>query len=257
MIVSRQNPKLKAIRKLRGTAGDAVLLEGPHLVEEAIRLGLPFETVLATPDFLDTAAGRRIGSEITPRPLEVSPSLLAEVTDVDSPQGVLAVATLARSGPAELPRVAGGLYVYAEGMQDPGNLGALARTLEAAGGTALALSAGSVHPNHPRALRSSAGSLLRLPLARPACVEELDAALAEIGPTWVALSPRGGQPLFDTELTGTLVLAIGAEGSGLGAATERRCELAVTIPTAAEVESLNAAVAASIALFEIRRQRTA
>ncbi len=256
VIVSRENPKLKAIRRLRHRRDASALLEGPRLVEEALRLGLPFDSVLATPDFLDGETGRRLARLLSPTPLAVSPPLLRELSDVDSPQGILAVTTLARGGPDALPRAAGALYVYAEGIQDPGNLGALARSLEAAGGAGLALAPTSAHPNHPRALRSSAGSLLRLPVACRSTPAAVDGRLRDLEPYWVALSPRGGRSLYEAELGGTLVLALGAEGAGLRPETLERCRLAITIPIAPEVESLNATVAAAVALFEIRRQRS-
>ena len=91
--------------------------------------------------------------------------LLVELADADSPPGVAAVVHLPRGGPDTLPRRRGALWVFVDGLQDPGNLGALARVAEAAGAAGLALAPGTVHPNHPRALRGSAGSLLRLPVA--------------------------------------------------------------------------------------------
>lgn len=255
MIVSRQNPKLKAIRRLRRGLDEALLLEGPNLVNEALALDLPLETVIATTDFLRSPAGDQILEALDRPPLEVSPRLLRELTDVDAPQGILAVARLERPSSEEIPRRTGGLYVFAEGIQDPGNLGALARSVEAAGGVALALAVGSVHPNHPRALRASAGSLLRLPVARHTSIEALAAALKELTPGWIALAPRGGMSLYEADLTGTLVLAVGAEGGGLSTATLERCERLVSIPIEPAVESLNASVAAAVALFECRRQR--
>lgn len=254
MIVSRQNPKLKSIRRLRRGRDGSALLEGPHLVEEALRLRLPLESVLATPEFLASAVGRRLTAGLTRRPLEVSAPLLRELSDVDSPQGIVAVSELAHGGPESLPREDGGLYVYAEGLQDPGNLGALARSVEAAGGAALALAEDSAHPNHPRALRASAGALLRLATARRATPETIDARLEGLAPSWIALTPRGGRSLYETDFEGTLVLAVGGEGGGLRPATVERCRLSVTIPMAPGVESLNATVAAAVALFEIRRR---
>ena len=251
MIVSRQNPKLKSIRRLHQCKGDRALLEGPHLIEEAVRLGLEFETVLVTPDFLAGDRGARLAASLSPAPLEVATPLLRELSDVDAPRGILAVAHLPRHVGDTLPAVDGGRYLYAEGLQDPGNLGALARSAEASGASGLAIAAGSVHPNHPRALRASAGSLLRLPVVRDAQPEQL----ADLGARWAALVPRGGRSLFESDLSGTLVLAVGSEGAGLRPETRARCDLEITIPIDPGVESLNATVAAAVALFEIHRQR--
>ena len=260
MISSHQNQRVKDIRRLRRSKGDRALLEGPHLVAEALAAGFVLEEVLATPGFLGTLEGRRL-ARLLPgvpglpgAPLEVSPEVLDDLTDADSPRGLLAVVLLPRSGVASLPVEADRPYLYLDGLQDPGNLGALARVAEAAGAAGLALSPGCVHPNHPRALRASAGSLLRLPVAVGVEPAALDAHLAAAHPLWAALVPRDGEDLYHASLAGTLVLAVGAEGPGLSPALLDRAGLRLTIPMAAAVESLNATVAAALVLFEVRRR---
>lgn len=234
-----------------------MLLEGPHLVEEALSVGLLLEEILATPPFLASAEGRRLLPSLPVPPVEVSPDVLEDLTDADSPRGILAVSTLPRSGVQALPVRPDRPYLYLDGLQDPGNLGALARVAEAAGAAGLALSPGCAHPNHPRALRASAGSLLRLPVAVNAAPEPLEAALASIHPRWAALVPRDGENLYQANLEGTLILAVGAEGSGLSPALLEHAGLCLTIPMEPHVESLNATVAAALVLFEARRRRTA
>ncbi len=254
MITSRQNQRLKDIRRLRRSKGDLALLEGPHLVAEALAAGIPVEEILATPGFLDSAAGRRLAPAFPVAPLEVSPDLLADLTDADSPRGLLAVARLPRRGVEALPVLAGRPYLYLDGLQDPGNLGALARVAEAAGAAGVALSPGCAHPNHPRALRASAGSLLRLPVAVDAEPAALDRRLAGARPRWTALVPRGGENLYGAPLDGTFILVLGAEGPGLSDALLARAGLRLSIPMEAPVESLNVTVAAALVLFEARRR---
>ncbi len=253
MISSRQNQRLKDIRRLRRSKGAQALLEGPNLVAEALAAGLPLDEVLATPPFLATPEGRRLAALLPAAPLEVAPGLLDGLTDADSPQGVLAVARLPRAGVEALPVVPGRPYLYLDCLQDPGNLGALARVAEAAGAAGLALSPGCVHPNHPRALRASAGSLLRLPVAVAADPDDLSSHLAPAHPRWAALVPRDGESLYNAPLGGTLILAVGAEGPGLSPALLARADLRLTIPMEPAVESLNATVAAALVLFEVRR----
>lgn len=257
MITSRQNQRLKDIRRLRRSKGERTLLEGPHLVAEALATGLALEEILATPPFLDSAEGRRLAPSLPVAPLPVSPELLDALTDADSPRGILAVARLPRYGVEALPLRPGRPYLYLDGLQDPGNLGALARVAEAAGAAGLALSPGCVHPNHPRAIRASAGSLLRLPVAVGAEPEALDRHLAAAQPRWAALVPRDGEDLYRAPLEGTLVLAVGAEGPGLSPALLSKIHLRLTIPMEPAVESLNATVAAALVLFEVRRRGTA
>lgn len=219
-----------------------------------------------------TAAGadtelRRILAALPRPPTEVAAAILDELADADSPRGLVAAARLPRGGVETLPAAAGGaegIVVWVEGLQDPGNLGALARSAEAAGASALALAPGTVHPNHPRALRASAGSLLRLPVAVGVTIDELDEHLGggkaagpgsrAAGPFWLALATRGGEDLWQVPLVRPLVLALGAEGPGLSAAAATRADVLVTIPLGGAVESLNATVAASLVLFEIRRR---
>jgi RNA methyltransferase, TrmH family len=267
------------------------LLEGPHLLAAALAAGSPIETVVATAEFLASPAGRDLAAALPCLPLTVEPRLLDELADSDSPRGLLAVARLPRGGAETLPVRPGGTYLYVEGLQDPGNLGALARVAEAAGAAGMALSAGTVHPNHPRALRASAGSLLRLPVAVGVDPDLLDRHLrgplesaGDLGaagaagaagdyrahaapgahgahlrvPRWMALVPRGGVDLYDALRDapgGTIVLALGAEGPGVSPALLERASVRITIPVASPVESLNATVAAALTLFELRRRR--
>ncbi len=257
MITSRQNQRLKDIRRLRRSKGELALLEGPHLVEEALAAGIAVEEILTTPAFLDSAAGRRLAAAFPVTPLAVSPELLEDLTDADSPRGLLAVARLPRRGVEALPVLAGRPYLFLDGLQDPGNLGALARVAEAAGAAGVALSPGCAHPNHPRALRASAGSLLRVPVAVEAEPDTLDRRLGAARPRWTALVPRGGEDLYSASLEGTLVLAVGAEGPGLSPALLARIDLRLTVAMEPPVESLNATVAAALVLFEARRRSRA
>jgi TrmH family RNA methyltransferase len=253
MIVSRQNQKIKNIRRLRRCKGDLAVLEGPHLVLEAIAAGLELETVLVTPDFLASSEGHRVRQEVATPLTEVAPALLDELSDADSPKGVLGVAALPRPSLDALPQSRAGLYLFLDGLQDPGNLGSLARVAEAFGATALILSPGAAHPNHPRALRASAGSLLRLPTAMRVSALDLATFLAPLRPTWVALVPRGGVSVLAATLHRPLVLAVGAEGPGLSDEVTRLAAVHLTIPIADSVESLNATVAATVVLWELSR----
>jgi TrmH family RNA methyltransferase len=243
------------MRQARRCKGELALIEGPHLVAEAAAAGVELLDVLATPELLASAAGHDLAARLALAPHPVAADVLASVLDADSPRGIAAVARLPRPGVAALPLRPDGIYLYLAGLQDPGNLGALARSAEAAGAAALALAPGTVTPNHPRALRASAGSLLRLPVAVGVELAALDRHLAPIAPRRVALAPRGGEDLWEADLDGALVLLLGAEGPGLPEALAASADLALTIPLAGDVESLNATVAAALVLFEIRRRR--
>jgi TrmH family RNA methyltransferase len=256
-IRSPRNETLKDIRRLRRSKGDHALLEGPHLLAEALRARLEPTTVLMSPDFLATPSGRALQGRL-PRPaLEVEAPLLASLMDADSPRGVLAVVSLPRPTVFELPP--GDLYLYLDHIQDPGNLGALARVAEAAGVAGLALSPGCVHTNHPRALRASAGSLLRLPVAADVGFADLlhRFQAPEAAATWTALVAHGGENLYHTALPRPVLLLLGSEGQGLEPQAEAAAHRRLTIPLAPAVESLNVSTAAAITLFELRRRQRA
>jgi TrmH family RNA methyltransferase len=256
MIVSRQNRKIKDIRRLRRCKGERAILEGPHLVGEAVRTGLHVEFVLTTPEFAQREAFREILSQADLAVSLVDPTLLDEVCDADSPRGIVAIASIPSTPLAAIPLVEDGLYLFVDGLQDPGNLGALARSAEAFGSVALILGPGTVHPNHPRALRASAGSLLRLPVAVDIPPTDLETFLQPVTPLWTVLTPRDGASLEKIPARGALVLIIGAEGPGVSTHIAAQADLQLTISLQGEVESLNATVAASIALYEINRSRS-
>jgi RNA methyltransferase, TrmH family len=212
--------------------------------------------VLATPGFSGRAEGARLLAAAETRCLEIEEEVLASLSDADSPRGILAVARLPRAGAGALPLVPGGVYLFLDGVQEPGNLGAIARAAEAFGCAALACAAGCAHPNHPRALRASAGSLLRLAVAVEAGISEVDERLAPIAPRWVGLTAHGGDsPGAGADARATL-LVLGSEGAGISPATEARLDAQWTLPLEAPVESLNVAVAAGVALFALRSARS-
>lgn len=258
VIVSRDNRYLKDLRRLRRTRSDErALLEGPHLVIAACEAGIELEYSLATPQFLASAAATPVLAALPRAPRPVTADLLDELADADTPRGLVAVARPATARIDDLPTPLSGPLVFAEGLQDPGNLGAVARATEAAGGCGLALAPGTVHPFHPRALRGSAGSLLRLPVVRTVELDALRRHYPAPATRLVALSPRGGDDLYETDFGDGdgVILLVGAEGAGLSSAARKAADLHVTIPMAPAVESLNTTVAAAVTLFEIARRR--
>lgn len=236
--------------------GDHAVLEGPILIREALTAGSSLDLVLATPSFLASATARRLISDLTAPVSEVDERVLDEICDADSPKGIVALTSLPRGGLDDLPSLPpAGIYLYAHQLQDPGNLGALARAAEAFGASALLLSPNSVHPNHPRALRASAGSLLRLPVAVGVEADDLGGRALPADLTKVALVPRGGMSLEVFRPEPPLVLLLGSEGPGLPEVLVGQADLRLTIPLAEPVESLNVTVAASVVLWQLHQRR--
>ena len=148
------------------------------------------------------------------------------------------------------------LVTVAIGVQDPGNLGTLVRSSEAAGATGLIAAAGSAHPLGWRALRGSMGSALRLPLARQTDALAALAALRAQGLRIVALAAHGDATLDACDLRQPTAICAGAEGAGLPADVLAIADLRIAIPMRPPVESLNVGVATSLVLFEAMRQRS-
>lgn len=258
VIRSATNPLAKRVRAVRAGRGgqDFVLLEGDRLLDEALAQGLEFELVLVGED----RAGR--ADELVSRGLEprlVEAGLLQRLSGLSTSPGVLALVRPPRKPAlAELEAAPDALWVVSCGLQDPGNLGALARTAEAAGATALATLAAGCSPFHPRALRGSMGSLLRLATVVRDGAEELVDELAARGFRNVRAATRGGRSPRTFDWSGRIALWISSERGGFDGLSEARVEAleAVTIPLAPGVESLNATAAAAVLCFAAGRNES-
>jgi len=243
-LISDKNPLLKEVRRLAagGAPDDArlVLAEGPHLLDEALRSGIEIDAVIlaeSAPEIPGT--GGHMG---TTRVVRVLDSLFNKLASTESPQGVLALVRLPEWTGEDLLKGTP-LVVVLDGVQDPGNAGAILRTAEAFGATGAVFLKGTVSPSNPKCLRASAGSAFRLPI-----VSEIPN-----GFELYAADPRARLLVSLAKFDVACAIVIGAEGSGVRPELAARAT-GVKIPTTT-VESLNAAVAAGILLYEARRQR--
>ena len=232
-----------------------VVAEGPHLLEEVLRGGRwSVEQVLATGEarmrFADLL--ERAPAEI----IEVSERAFRTLTAVEHSQGLL---TLLKPPTWRWEDLRGllsqpaSLLLVLDGIQDPGNAGTIVRSAEAFGAAGFVLLKGSVRSSNGKFLRAAAGSLFRLPFLENLSAPEVLAEFNSQKTPLYALSAGGGQDVRQTDFSGSCALAVGSEGLGVRAAVMDRA-IAVRIPTL-HVESLNVAVACSIALFEASRQR--
>lgn len=257
-ITSRQNAIVAAYRDAaRGDRRDVILLDGAHLVGEAIAAAVPIESALIAIGASDSAETAALAAALARHGVDVaeaSASVMAAASPVRSSSPIVA---LARRPLAHGTIFSGDapLVVVACDVQDPGNVGAIVRVAEAAGASGIIVAGQSADPFGWKALRGSMGSALRLPVQVMAQVEEAVHAARAGGARVVAAVPRQGQSIFETPLTGASALFIGGEGAGLSEAVAAAADTRVTIPMEAPVESLNAAVAAAVLLFEARRQR--
>jgi RNA methyltransferase, TrmH family len=257
-ITSRQNPIVARFRAVaKGDAADLLLLDGVHLVTEALASGLRIRevaTVNGGPERHDISVLvdrlRLLDAPVA----TVSAGVMAALSPVQTASPIVAI--------GERPHVTDSamfhgtpLVVMAVDMQDPGNVGAIVRVAEAGGASGVICAGASADPFGWKALRGSMGSALRLPtLLHKHVADAIDDARRH-GCRIVAAAPRGGRSLFEADLRGPLALLIGSEGGGLTASAFDAADERIVIPMASPVESLNAAVSAALIVYEARRQR--
>jgi RNA methyltransferase, TrmH family len=257
-VSSPQNPRFKEAVRLvessreRRKSGRCVL-EGEHLIAVYIdRVGPP-ETLIVVEDTLAKPTAAALVDRVAPGDvLIVSTRMFASVTAMPPDIGMLAVV---RTPSASAPAPAR-FCLLVEDIQDPGNVGTILRTAAAAGVAQVWLSKGSAFAWSPKALRAAQGAHFLTTIVEGVDLAAWSAAFRSSGGHVAALVAHRGDDLYATELRWPLALAIGNEGNGLSAALSAPADYRVTIPMAAGSESLNAAAAAAIALFEcVRRQR--
>ena len=255
-VESRQNARVKELRAglSRGTktAHDRIAVEGLHLVQEAVKSGLKLDTVFLQEGHEELAQQfPSINAEI----LILTEDVFLSAAMTEHPQGVAALVEAPQfQMQAMFPTAPGPapLVVIAAGLQDPGNLGTLVRSAEAFGATGMILLPGTVSLWNAKALRASSGSAFRLPVLALAAGEAFNALRAH-GVRILAAVARDGDS--EADLRGPSALLIGNEGSGLPEAWIAQADARVTIPFTGAVESLNAAIAGSVLLYDAMRQR--
>lgn len=254
-VTSPRNPLLKEVRKalLNGGLTDAGLCvaEGFHLLDEALRSDCEVSTVLAA-ESVRFAVESRVPLSKRIRVLELPDNLFRSFSSTETSQGLIA---LVRPPTWTLEQLFHGrsLVVILDRVQDPGNCGAILRSSEAFGATGVALLKGTVNPYNPKSVRASAGSVFRVPLVKDLDEDALLTAIGQHKIEVYALVPGGRLDIARCPFERPCALVVGSEGSGVSEHL-RAGSIEARIPTTG-VESLNAAMAAAIALYEVRRQR--
>ena len=255
-ITSRDNPTWKALAGLCHSSRDRrksgkCVLAGAHSILAFVARGGQPEAVVFSDDGLDSDDARAIAARVDARALIVADAkLFAELSQTATPMGVVAVVTTPQ------PRSpAPGLFnVLLEDIQDPGNVGTILRSAAAAGATHVFLSKGCAFAWSPKVLRAGQGAHFYLEIVEDADLPALASAFIASSGKVVAASPRATTSIYDANLSGPMMLAVGNEGAGLSDALVAHTTLAVSIPMPGGFESLNAASAAAICLFERVRQ---
>ena len=256
-IASRQNPAVKRFREAAragGSTSGTMLLDGEHLVLEALRSGSPLELVAIADGPAHDALAETVQAAGA-RVVRASDQVLAAMTPVRQPTGVVA---LARCTPASLDRCLARspqLVFLLAGIQDAGNVGAIVRVAEGCGATGVICGDGTADPFGWKALRGAMGSTFRLPVAVKQNVPAVAARVHELGVRLIATVPRDGTPLHAADLRAPVAIMLGAEGAGLPPEYEAAADERLTIPMRPPVESLNVGIAAALIAYEASRQR--
>lgn len=259
-ITSRQNPVVARFRALADTAdptGARLLLDGVHLVREALESGITFEIAAVSSSRAASGAEEahvaralaHAGVEVVHAP----DAVFAAMSPVRTPSGLVAIATRVPATASEVCAPSNARVLVAIDVQDPGNVGALVRTAEAAGVTGILVSGASANPFSWKAMRGSMGSALRVPVVGGMTNASVMTCLRSGGIRSVAAVPRGGEDPDTIDWQGKVALILGGEGAGLPDDVTRDADVRVSIPMAARVESLNVAAAGAILLYAMRR----
>lgn len=272
-ISSSENPGLKKLaalsRKKERDRQERYVIEGPNLLHEALKNGAEPELVFFRKsrverdrteeydELFSLLDRRRDKTEV----MSVSDGIFDRAAQTDTPQGVMAVVKKRRWREEELflnnsaDEAGGGNILVLDRLQDPGNLGTMLRTADGAGFSGVILMKGCGDIYAPKVARACAGTLFRLPVLFLAEPEKAVEMLHHYKKTVCATSPQNSKVYYDCDLRRNTALVIGNEGNGVCEEFLRRADGLLTIPMAGNLESLNAAVAAGILMYETVRQR--
>lgn len=248
-ISARDNPEFKRFLAVRARKDRAlILIEGPKLLAEALRSKLVVKAIAVE----ESAEGSPTALGVPT--LRFAAPLMKSLSEVETHQGIVALVERPRFGREWLEKKDAFILVL-DGLQDPGNVGTLLRTAEAAGVLGILLTRGCADPLSPKALRASAGSAFRMPHVLDLPADDLLSLLPKgIRLVAAVAGPEASSAFGDSPLAPPIALALGSEGSGLTLQIERAASVRLRVPSARDVESLNVAAAGAVLMFEIARR---
>ena len=259
-ITSAGNALLKVFRHAlaEGVTREGLLaVEGPFLVEEALNAN---ERAVVHSVIVAKSAEEKFSSLLARLPKEsevasVTDRIFRQVAETQSPQGIAALVELRKEKLESVLTAQDALPLIACGLQDPGNLGTMMRSAQAFGANALITLEDTVSPFNPKAVRASAGAVFHLPIFPGEKADPLFRQLRKAGVRNIAADRHSPTSIADADLRGPLAILIGQEAAGLPSAISHQADLLLSIPIRVGMDSLNAATAASIMLYEVARQR--
>lgn len=254
-ITSRRNPLVQKCRQLAAgrRQDDDVLLDGEHVIGEAIAANVPIATLIARDATTPIARlARDRGADV----YEASADVIAAASPVDTPTGVVAIAQWTPAPIDSTVTSTPGLIVALVDVQDPGNVGSVIRSADAFGAASVVAVGSTADPAGWKALRGAMGSTFHLPVGRTT-IEALVDRVKHVKARLVATTTRDAEPLEALRLHGPTVILLGNEGAGLPEAVLARADARVRVPMRAGVNSLNVSVTAALILYEAARAHRA
>ena len=259
MISSSSNAKVKNIINLKKSAKarkeqECFLVEGPRMVFEVPKDQL--EQIYVTEQFLQKYADHM--KSLKDHGIDykmISENVCRHISDTKTPQGIVAVVKYKKMRLEELlSREASPIFIILENLQDPGNLGTILRTAEGAGVSGIIMNRGTVDPYNPKVIRSTMGAIFRMPLI---IVPELLPVIEKLKASGINIyaAHLNGKRFYDYDYTAGSAFLIGNEGNGLTDEIANEATAKIKIPMKGKVESLNAAIAATVLMYEAQRQR--
>lgn len=249
-IESVKNERVKAWKKLHTRKGrekaGLFLIEGFHLVEEAMKAGVDMEAIL-----IKEGVSLSFSAEINGDMIVVNEAVLNVLSETKTPQGVMAVCRMKKG--ENMPRLNEGIFLLVDRVQDPGNLGTMIRTADSAGATAIVLGEGTVDLYNDKVIRSSQGSLFHLPIYRGKNLLDVIDELKQNQIPVYGTALQGASRYEQIEKQQSFALLVGNEGEGVSEELLQATDQNIYIPIYGKAESLNVAVATGILLYSLRK----
>jgi TrmH family RNA methyltransferase len=248
--------KLKMIRKLADKKErdrtSLFVIEGPHLIEEALKSGARIKLIVYSNDrngeVIEKAKNKNIGT------IRAGENELKKLSDTKTPQGIIGVVEKLKNDEDPLINAKDAFLLICEGIRDPGNLGSMIRTAAAAGCTGVFISGDSVDIYNPKVVRATGGSLFKVPVKAEADIRQVIKNLKNNKIAVFGTDAGAAPSVYSCILKRPFAVIIGSEGSGIKKEILSMCDRTVSVPMEAGVESLNASVSAAVVLFEAKRQ---
>lgn len=262
MITSSSNTIIKEIKSLHRKkdrwAKNSFFVEGVRGVEDCIKSGIRVEYLVYSDMLLSTNGGQQLLEEISYKDYKIyyiSDKLFKEVSDTEKPQGILAVVKLHLKDIKEALLEKNNFLVLLDRIQDPGNLGTIIRTADAFGANGVIVTEGCVDVFNPKTIRSTMGSIFHVPIIYYGCIKEAIRDLKAYNIKIITTSLAAKKYSYEIDFNTSFSLVIGNEASGVSEEVIEASDSLIKIPMTGQAESLNAAIASSVIMYEALRQK--